>query len=55
MTVRANGMSLLKGDKKYYFTDISGYSVFKPNGTQSVLVLTACQTLPFTAFSVHRG
>lgn len=45
MNVRANWMSLLKCEKYYYLTDISGYRLFKPNGIQSRLALSAQQTL----------
>lgn len=37
-------MSLLKCDKYYCFTDLSGYRLFKPNSIQNLLVLTTCQT-----------
>lgn len=58
MTVRTSWMSLFKQDKYYYFSDRSGYRLFKPNGIKSLLFLSTsthfCLTqLPFTVISVR--
>lgn len=58
MTVRTSWMSLFKQDKYYYFSDRSGYRLFKPNGIKSLLFLSTsthfCLTqLPLTVISVR--